>query len=393
MVWSESTVHAAVTPPDTRAAAAAARDSVDEGARIMTICNACRYCEGFCAVFPAMERRFSYAEADLNYLANLCHNCTECLHACQYGPPHPFDVNVPKTLAQIRQRSYEKYCWPQGLGALYRHSGMPTVLGLMGVLLVLMLGATAALGPHGLAGSGRTADFYGVLPHVVLASVFGAVFLFVLAAMSVAVRRYLADTDASVATSAGGGFGAGLRDAFSLKYLHGSNQDCSTAESLRTPWRRLFHHFTFYGFLSCFAATSVGTVYHVLGHPAPYPLLSLPVILGTAGGIGLLVGPLGLALSRRRRDPTALDPGQQGLDRGFILALLLTSVTGLALLAARATPAMGWLLVVHLAAVMTLFLTLPYGKFVHGLYRTAALVQYARESRSSRPDGAPHAVG
>ena len=381
MVWSEKTVHAA------------ARDPVDEGSRIMTICNACRYCEGFCAVFPAMERRFSYAEADLNYLANLCHNCTECLHACQYGPPHPFDVNVPKTLAQIRQRSYEKYCWPRKLGALYRHSGMPTVLGLMGGLLVLMLAGTEALGPHGLAGSGRTADFYGVIPHAVLASLFGAVFLFVLAAMTVAVRRYLADTDTSIATPVGGGLGAGLRDAFSLKYLHGSNQDCSTAENLRTPWRRLFHHFTFYGFLLCFAATCVGTVYHVLGHPAPYPALSLPVALGTAGGIGLLVGPLGLALNRRQRDPAALDAGQKGLDRGFILALLLTSATGLALLAARATPAMGSLLVVHLAAVMTLFLTLPYGKFVHGLYRTAALVQYARESRSARPDGAPHAVG
>ena len=369
------------------------QDPIDEGSRIMTICNACRYCEGFCAVFPAMERRFSYAEADLNYLANLCHNCTECLHACQYGPPHPFDVNVPKTLAQIRQRSYEKYCWPPGLGNLYRRSGMSAVLGLMGVLLALLLIATAALGPHGLAGSGRAADFYGVIPHVVLASVFGGVFLFVLAAMSVAVRRYLADTAGSVATSVGGGLTAGLRDAFSLKYLHASKQDCSTAESLRTPWRRWCHHFTFYGFLSCFAATSVGTVYHVLGYPAPYPWLSAPVILGTAGGIGLVVGPLGLALNRRRRDPAAADPGQQGPDHGFILALLLAGATGLALLAARATPAMGWLLAVHLAAVMTLFLTLPYGKFVHGLYRTAALVQYARESRSSRPDGAPHAVG
>lgn len=393
MVWSENTVHAALTPPDRRPAAAPARDPIDEGSRIMTICNACRYCEGFCAVFPAMERRFSYAEADLNYLANLCHNCTECLHACQYAPPHPFDVNVPKTLAQIRQRSYEKYCWPRGLGSLYRHSGMPTVLGLMGVLLALMLIATAALAPHGLAGSGRTADFYGVIPHVILASIFGAVFLFVLAAMTVAVRRYLADTAGSIATSGGGGVGTGLRDAFSLKYLHGSKQDCSTAESLRTPWRRLFHHFTFYGFLSCFAATCVGTVYHVFGYPAPYPAISLPVILGTAGGIGLIVGPLGLALNRRQQDPAAADPGQQGLDRGFILALLLTSGTGLVLLAARATPAMGWLLIVHLAAVMTLFLTLPYGKFVHGLYRTAALIQYARESRSAHPDGAPHAVG
>jgi citrate/tricarballylate utilization protein len=31
--------------------------------------------------------------------------------------------------------------------------------------------------------------------------------------------------------------------------------------------------------------------------------------------------------------------------------------------------------------VFALFVTLPYGKFVHGLYRYAALVRYARERR------------
>ena len=57
--------------------------------------------------------------------------------------------------------------------------------------------------------------------------------------------------------------------------------------------------------------------------------------------------------------------------------------TGLLLLGFRATAAMGLLLVVHLGVVMALFLTLPYGKFVHGIYRGAALVRYALER--SRP--------
>ena len=52
-----------------------------EVARVMQICNACRYCEGFCAVFPAMTRRLEFGKADVNYLANLCH-CGACLHAC-----------------------------------------------------------------------------------------------------------------------------------------------------------------------------------------------------------------------------------------------------------------------------------------------------------------------
>ena len=28
-----------------------------EADRQLTICNACRYCEGYCAVFPALERQ------------------------------------------------------------------------------------------------------------------------------------------------------------------------------------------------------------------------------------------------------------------------------------------------------------------------------------------------
>ena len=32
----------------------------------MTICNACRYCEGLCAVFPAMEMRRTFAAGDLD---------------------------------------------------------------------------------------------------------------------------------------------------------------------------------------------------------------------------------------------------------------------------------------------------------------------------------------
>jgi citrate/tricarballylate utilization protein len=148
----------------------------------------------------------------------------------------------------------------------------------------------------------------------------------------------------------------------------------------RSPWRRWFHHCTFYGFMLCFASTTVAAIYHTFfGWPAPYEYGSLPVVLGTAGGIGLVVGPAGLWAQKTTRDPMLGDPSQQGLDRSFLVLLLLTSVTGLALLVLRYQDWMGVLLIVHLGAVLALFLTLPYGKFVHGLYRTAALVKFAGE--------------
>jgi len=105
------------------------------------------------------------------------------------------------------------------------------------------------------------------------------------------------------------------------------------------------------------------------------------VLLGTVGGIGLLIGTAGLFWLNVRRDPRTGDPDQKPMDRGFIALLFLTSASGLVLLALRDTGAMATSLAVHLGIVMALFLTLPYGKFAHGIYRCAALLKYNIEKR------------
>ena len=353
-----------------------------EGARVMAVCNACRYCEQYCPVFQAMEQRLTFASADLNYLANLCHNCGECLYACQYAPPHEFAINVPKMLAQTRVRSYEQYAWPTVLGAAFRRHDLTTALLLVGVLIALLLGAALAGNGAAVLSPGNLGNFYAVVPHAAMVTLFGGVGLFVLVALAIGVRRCWRDIESTPPVSESGsrpqGFRRTVSDVLTLRHLQPSDEDCTTAPEVRTPWRRRFHHATFYGFALCFAATCVGALYHFVGWQAPYAYTSLPVVLGTTGGIGLLVGPTGLLLQRRRRDPALMDATQEKLDRAFIVLLLLTSVTGLLLLALRHEAVMGLLLIVHLAIVLALFLTLPYGKFVHGLYRTAALLKYAR---------------
>src|SRR4051812_1097580 len=101
---------------------------LEKGAHTLTVCNACRYCEQYCPVFPAMEERTTFASADLSYLANLCHNCGECLYACQYAPPHEFGIDVPRTLAEIRMASYEAYVWPRTLAAAFRSHSVLTAV-------------------------------------------------------------------------------------------------------------------------------------------------------------------------------------------------------------------------------------------------------------------------
>lgn len=352
-----------------------------EGARALTVCNACRYCEQYCPAFQAMEERLTFAQADLNYLANLCHGCGECLYACQYAPPHEFAIDVPRTFARLRVQSYEQYAWPAALGAAFRHQGVAAALYLSALMIAVLLGATYAANGEALHDAGTGADFYAVVPHAVMATLFGVVGLFVLVALGVGAARCAGEfrgvsVPAKPGETSRGGGAVGLHDAFTLRHLHVAGLDCTTAPEVRTPWRRVFHHLTFYGFLLCFAATSVATLYHWSGAPAPYAYTSLPVLLGTLGGLGIIVGCAGLLV--QHRDPKLSDPAQDSLDHAFLVLLLLTALTGLLLLVLREYRAMGVLLVVHLGVVLALFITLPYGKLVHGVYRTIALVRYRR---------------
>lgn len=354
-------------------------DKEAEVGRIMKICNACRYCEGFCAVFPAMTRRLEFGQADIHYLANLCHNCGSCLHACQYAPPHEFAVNVPQAMAKVRGETYASYAWPQALGGLYKNNGLTVALALaagLALFLVLTLQITGGILHAPLSG-----NFYAIFPHNTLALMFGTVFAFAVLALTLGVRRFWGEISPGEINGEAGAEAAG--NVLQLKYLDGGHgMGCNNADDAFTLLRRRFHHFTFYGFMLCFAATSVATLYHyLLGLHAPYAVSSLPVLLGIAGGIGLLVGPAGLLWLNIKRHPLHGDAEQKPMDRGFIALLFLTSLTGMLLLGLRDTAVMGLLLAVHLGVVMALFLTLPYGKFAHGIFRSASLLKWSIEKR------------
>jgi citrate/tricarballylate utilization protein len=363
-----------------------------EVARVMQICNACRYCEGFCAVFPAMTRRLEFGQADVHFLANLCHNCGACLHACQYAPPHEFAINIPKAMAEVRGETYAEYAWPPALGKLYQRNGLTLSLALVAalslflVLAVLLQGGLGALWGDQLQGS-----FYQLFPHNLLVSMFAPVFLFVVFALAMGVRRFWsdikpatsgADVNAPAAAEA-------THDVLKLKYLDGGHGDgCHNEDDAYTLKRRRFHHLTFYGFMLCFAATSVATLYHYLfGWEAPYDLPSLPKLLGVVGGVSLMLGTAGLWRLNRKRHPMHGDARQKPMDLGFIALLFLVASSGLALWLGRSTPALALLLCLHLGAVMALFATLPYGKFAHGVFRTASLLRHAVERRQPNPIG------
>ena len=355
-----------------------ATETTAEARRCMEICNACRYCEGYCAVFPAMELRRAFSEADLAYLANLCHDCRGCWHACQYAPPHPFGVNLPRTFAELRAETFSEYAWPPALGRAFARNGAVVALAIGAALAVVLIAVFALVSPHALYGVHLAAGaFYAVVPLGVMVAIGLVTFAVALAALAAGAVRFWRATGGG--TPAARPVWRALGDVLTLRNLGGGGHGCNDIDEAFSQARRRLHHAMFYGFFLCFAATVVAFFDDLFGWPAPYPFFSAPVLLGTAGGIGLLVGTIGSFAVKFLADPAPRANDLLGMDTALLLLLALVAASGLLLLAFRATAAMGVLLAVHLAFVLALFLVLPWGKFVHAAYRAAALLRYASE--------------
>ncbi|MDJ0824595.1 MAG: tricarballylate utilization 4Fe-4S protein TcuB [Rhodobacter sp.] len=350
-------------------------ETTQEARRQIEICNACRYCEGYCAVFPAIARARAFADGDIAHLANLCHNCRGCYYACQYTPPHDFAVNLPRVLAEARHQSWADHSWPRGFAPLFDRWG-GAIAAVLVLALALIFALAQALRPE--TGEG----FYAHMSHGLMVAIFAPAFVVPLVALAVSLRRYW--------RAVGGGrprladLRAALVSAGRMSNLSGGHgEGCNFEDEDRfSNARRLYHQAVLYGFLLCFAATSSGTVLHYgFDLPAPYPLFSLPKLFGLPGGVLMCIGAAGLAWLKTRADRGLGHPGLWHGEMGFVLLLFAVAATGLALYAATDHPAAGPLLSLHLGTVLTLFLLTPYSKMAHGFYRMAALMREAELQR------------
>ena len=364
-------------------------DTMGEAQRTLGICNVCNYCNGFCDVFEAAQRRPALTETDVMHLANLCHHCRNCFHACQYAPPHPFSVNVPRSLARVRHRIYARFTWPAACSGVFDHSVSTTLLIGLGATAVVCLAVLATVAPEMLFGRQLGAGaFYRIVPWGVMTLLALLTLGWSVLAMSIGLRRYWRVTSQGMPPVAARAIGAALRDALTLRNLRGGGPGCNDLDDRASPWRRRLHQALLFGLLLTFAATAVATLFHhLLGWQAPYPVLSPPVLLGTLGGIAISLAAPGLAWLNWRADAEPSAAEMLRADNALLALLFAVAVSGLALLAGRGTGAMGILLALHLGTVFACFLLLPYGKFVHAGYRLAALLQEAME-RQPDPQGA-----
>jgi len=354
-------------------------DLIQEARRQAEICNACRYCEGYCSVFPALHSARAFSGGDITQLANLCHNCRGCYYACQYTAPHDFDLNLPKALADVRHESWKALSWPSGFSRLFDKSGV-TIGALLVAAFAFLFVVAQTLRPE--SGDG----FYAYMSHSVMVAIFAPAFLLPLLAIAISLRAYWRAVDGGTVSMAD--IWSACLNAGRMKNLDGGHGDgCNFEDEDKfSQARRHFHQATLYGFLLCFASTSSGTILHYgFGLDAPYGLFSLPKLFGLPGGILLCVGTAGLAWLKTKADPNLGVKSVWGGEMAFVLLLFSVSATGLLLYAATGTGAVGWLLPIHLGTVLTFFLLMPYSKMAHGFYRMAALTRDAARKRTGAP--------
>src|SRR4029077_12031505 len=360
-------------------------DVIQEAGRQLVICNACRYCEGYCPVFRAIETRRDFKQGDVFYLSNLCHDCRACYYACMYTPPHEFAINIPQILAESRIETYRRRSWPAFLGRAFKNRGVTVFLALgmaafVAVFALLFIPSENLFAAH--LGPGA---FYEVVPY--LAMVAGALILFFYG-IAVWLRggaRFWSET--STAWNERGNWktlAAAVGAALGLRYLKGGGPGCFYPDERPSSVRRVYHSLTFWGLTSYFVSTTLAFVYQDFFHVLPpYSLTSAPVIFGSIGGVALIVGTGGLVYFKLQSDREPAAPAASGMDYVFLVTLGLTALTGMLTLFLRATPAMGSILVLHLACIAAFFTPAPYGKFVHAVYRPLAVIRY--EIEQSQP--------
>lgn len=357
---------------------------VTEANRQLDICNACRYCEGYCAVFPALERRTLLDSGDITQIANLCHDCRACFDACMYAPPHEFDVNIPKVLSQVRLQSYERYVWPDRVPRMLRGwSGI--VVGVLVSTAAVLAIALGYVGPSGLIKEPTdAASPYDVIPYPTLLALLLIAAGFSVAVMAVAARRYWVHVGGERSKVSLHALWRAVVHSLTLHNLRGGGGECYyPRDDAPSPIRRHLHALVAYGFGLCVLSTSSAAVLQdVLGKQPPYPLLSIPVVSGILGGIGIVVGCAGLLWLKAHSSEVTGFAQMTIKDYGLLVALTFLASSGLVTLFTRDTAAYGPVYVVHLAAIVLTFAAAPYTKFVHVIFRFLALVRDNLETES-----------
>lgn len=335
-------------------------------------CFQCATCGSVCELAPAEQpfprRQMINAQWGLvDRLAAdpavwLCHQCGNCTERC------PRDAQPGNVLNVVRALLIERLAVPGAMGRVVARAGAtwPLLIGLPILFWVALLGLTGHLAPPT-----SVHAYEQVVPHYLIYSVFFPVAAFVVL-MSFLSGRRLWTLLGTSGPPRHGSFLAGLVPVLGEIATHGRFASCDDGKP-----RQWGHLALLWGFVGAAVTSGLLIVWmYGFGTPMPLPQAHPVKLLGNLSALLLVVGGLVLGFNRLRGGER-LGPST-AFDRFFLGVVLLVIGSGVAVELVRLgalSPALAVAIyVVHLGAVLCLFLTFPYSKFAHLLYRTLAMV-------------------
>jgi quinone-modifying oxidoreductase subunit QmoC len=343
-------------------------------------CYQCATCSSVCelapdnAPFPRRQVLMAQWGLEDQLMADpgpwLCHQCNDCSVRC------PREVNPGDMMAAVRAMAVESLSVPKIMGRLTGNirASWPALIFLPIIFWVVLLGATTGLAiPEvhadmpALEGRFHYEEF---VPHYLIYGVYTTVTVLIVASMWVSGRRFwnLIGTNQE---RSGSFFGA----------LTGVVMDIATHKKFSScdhgvPKRRWGHFLVMWGFVGAAVTSGILVIYMYGLHMYPLPLDHWVKWLGNISAVALVIGGVLLFVNRLKVGDKLV--GQTtAFDRFFLMTVLGVIGTGVLTEGFRFVPVpvvvAAAMYVLHLGAVLTLFITVPYSKFAHILYRTLAM--------------------
>jgi len=361
----------------------------DRGGENAARCYQCATCSSVCELAPANapfpRRQILWAQWGLKdrLIADpgpwLCYQCNDCSVRC------PREVNPGDMMAVARALVVEHLAMPAFLGKLVGNVKKTWPLLIFGPLLfwIILLGAAGAHIPNidpALGGLDGRFYYEHFVPHSLIYITYFTATAWVLFAMWTSGRKFWRLLGTTQERK--GSFFAALIPAL---IDIGAGRKFALCEG-GVAKRRWGHFLVMWGFVGAAITSGFAVLYLYkdtvflswmhLGYSYPVPLTHWVKWLGNTSALLLVVGGLLLWLNRR-----ATGDKQVGVtmpfDRFFLWVILTVIGTGVLTEVLRfiaVPPILACAVyVIHLAIVLTLFLTLPYSKFAHILYRTLAM--------------------
>ncbi|MEM3193054.1 MAG: hypothetical protein QXO75_07360 [Nitrososphaerota archaeon] len=337
---------------------------MSEAIRQMSICNACRYCEGYCAVWDAIEFKFVLNEGYIYHLANLCHDCRDCFYACPFNEPeHEFKLNIPKVLGQVRVDTYTANVRPKFLKfALEKPILVTTLSTFIAVAVAVIYASLFGLSKFSVL------PMTAIIPDFLFKSITILVYFYTIVIWSWEGLSYWFKINEKAHLNASGLI-RGIWDAIYHTNFRGGGTGCKVPDQKNRYFRLTTHSLVLFGFITALISISFyPDIYGYVG--IAYLLGSMAVSIGTAGSIYMhLTEKEG---SRNQKQST--------MDYPFTFLLFLAGITGVLVPISTGTIWFNWNFLIHDALIIVVFLMAPYSKFIHPVFRFISLIKYNSDS-------------